>query len=136
MSEINENGFCKACGSELKVKKNAPAPLSCPICASDLTNAVSEILQNTIECEHIKGMLGTAPGTLYITNKRVFWAKTDNKASISIALGDITKVEDCKKLLRKGVSVHTKSGDAYNFFTMNLANPQAMKDMLSACVSN
>ena len=129
---------CYLCNGGFKVGKNEPPPSACPVCGADLANPSFETINNSIACEHIKGTLGTGDGSLFITNKRVFWladsGKGADKISVNIPLDDIAGLEDCKKLLRKGVTVNTKSGDSYNFFIPNLGNPQILKDLLTPYV--
>ena len=139
---------CYLCYGEIKLGKNDALPALCPCCGADLANPDSEVLQNNIKCEHLKGTFGIGEGVLFITSTRIFWIKGDvdanetndlvrllgkgtGKATVNVPLGDIAKIEDCKKMLRKGVTLHTKSGEAYNFFIPNLGNPQPLKDLLA-----
>ena len=57
-------------------------------------------------------------------------SKGAGKASVNIPLGDIARLEDYKKMLGRGVTVHTKSGASYSFTLPNLGNPQVFKDLL------
>ena len=138
---------CHICNKEIKTKKDADFPPLCPVCGTDLENISSETVNRSISCEHLKGALGINPGDLVITNSRVFWisrADTEtgnalvgsitsgraNKLAVDIPIGDLASIEDCKKLLRKGITVHTKTGESYNFFIENRGNPQILKDFL------
>ena len=58
-------------------------------------------------------------------------SKGAGKASVNISLDDIARLEDYKKMLGRGVTVHTKSGASYSFTLPNLCNPQIFKDLLS-----
>ena len=124
--------ICHLCNSEIKLGKKEPLPAACPACGTDLANPDAETIQNNIECEHIKGTLGTGDGTLSITNTRIFWLKDGAaKISVSVALDNIDRFEDCKKMLRKGITLYAKSGESYNFFIPNLGDPQPLKDLLT-----
>jgi hypothetical protein len=150
---FKEVNSCHICFGIIKVKKKEEVPSICPFCGTDLANPAAEILRDSIECEHIKGFLGIAPGELCVTNKRLFWVKREEDlgvddegrafgnplvqgitrkgagtVQVSIPLDGIAKVDDCKKGLRKGVTVHAKSGGAYNFFC---SKPQELKDFLA-----
>ena len=139
---------CHLCNSDFRLKKDKSLPPVCPVCGTDLTNPGSESIQDVIRCEHIKGALGIGTGNLFITNLRIFWlreveehnafaelvAKGLNKGQVSIYLDDIDRLEDCRKLLRRGVTVHTKSSSAYNFFIPNLGNPKILKEALSLLI--
>ena len=135
---------CPVCFSGVKLNKDNSFPDVCPACSADLVNPGSELVRDTIECEHLKGALGLGSGELFITNKRVFWiarkepdggnilvsmitSKKADKVSVNFPLGEMDKIEDCKKGLRKGVTVHTKSGASYNFFC---SKPQELKGLL------
>jgi hypothetical protein len=54
-------------------------------------------------------------------------SKGSGKASVSIPLENIGGIEDCKKGLRKGVTLHTKSGESYNFFLLAAGDPNRGK---------
>jgi len=103
-----------------------------------------ETVRDTIACEHIKGALGIGTGELFVTNRRVFWiarkdddsgntlvqaatGKNADKIAVNIPLDNIARIEDCKKLFRKGVTLHTKSGESFNFY----GNQQKLKDLLA-----
>ena len=59
-------------------------------------------------------------------------SKGAGKISVNVPLEDIGSMEDCKKGLRKGVTLHTKSGEAYNFFMpIHLGKVEALKDFLT-----
>ena len=147
--------FCHVCKYPITLKKNQSLPPICPVCGADLTNPSSETLVNTIECEHIKGAIGAGDGVLYATNKRLFFikgkktadvdadddsygananvaiaailSKGAGKISVNVPLENVGGIEDCKKLLRKGVSLHTKSGESYNFFLLAHGDPNRGK---------
>jgi hypothetical protein len=94
-----------------------------------------EVIHNNIECEHFKGTFGIGDGELVITNMRVIWKTNRDKVTVNIPLSDVGRTFDCKKGLRKGVTLQTKSGEAYNFFIPNLGNPQILKDILAPYAS-
>ena len=150
---------CHVCSADIKLKKGAPPPAVCPVCGTDLANPAAETVRGCIQCEHIKGFLGIAPGELYLTTRRVFWLKRVNptdggysgtdavlkmaanakgkgegELKVNVPLEDVDHVVDCKKGLRRGVTLHTKSGQSYNFFFPNLGNTQPLKDMLAPWV--
>ena len=160
--------FCHVCNSPITLKKNQPLPPVCPVCGANLANRAEENLVNTIECEHIKGAVGAGDGVLFATNKRLFFIKVKKsvdvaddddsyatganvaiaailskgagKISVNVPLEDIDKIEDCKKLLRKGVTLHTKSGKSYNIFLLSIGDAnrgtvQDLKDFLSPYAS-
>ena len=146
MFKKSEN--CYLCYSEIKLGKNESLPAVCPCCCADLANPSAEVLQSNIECEHIKGTFGIDAGMLFITNTRIFWLKGEvgaeesnglvrllskggGKISVNVPLGEVDRIEDCKKMLRKGVTLYTKSGESYNFYIPNLGNPQPLKDLLT-----
>lgn len=138
--------FCHVCKYPITIKKNESLPPVCPFCGADLANPGAETLVNTIECEHIKGTVGAGEGTLYATNKRLFFikgkkiadvdpdddsygaaanvaiagilSKGAGKISVNVPLEDVSGIADCKKLLRKGVTLNTKSSGSYNFFLL------------------
>ena len=139
---------CHVCMSGIKPLKGGALPPACPACGADLENPGSEVMCKSIECEHLKGALGIGNGELFITNKRVFWiarkddetanalvgamtGKNANKVTVNFPIGDLDRIEDCKKLLRKGITVHTKNGESFNFFLVNRGNPQILKDMFA-----
>jgi len=124
---------CPLCNREIKEGEKDCLPPICSVCASDLASG-AETLQGSIECEHFKGMLGTGDGELFVTNKRVFWLKLPEKLVINVPLEEVDRIEDCKKLFRKGVTLFTKSGESYNFFIVNMGNPQPLKNLLAPCV--
>ena len=160
--------FCHVCGMPMKLKSNESLPPVCPVCGADLLNPGTETLVNTIECEHIKGTFGSGGGVLFATNKRLFFIKmkknadvdSDNdsygaaargtidgilsvgsgKVLVNVPLADVGRIEDCKKLLRKGVALHTKSGASYNFFLLalgeeNRGTVQDLKDFFAPYVN-
>ena len=159
--------FCHVCNYPITLKKNQSLPPFCSVCGADLANRAAETLVNTIECEHIKGAFGAGQGLLYATNKRLFFIKgrkrTDvdpdggyaaaanntidalvsigaEKISVNVPLENIGRIEDCKKLLRKGVTLHTKSGQSYNFFLLaigedNRGTVQDLKDFFAPYVN-
>ena len=135
---------CPVCFTGVKLNKDKSFPAVCPACNADLLKPGSEIVRDTIECEHLKGALGLGSGELFITNKRIFWiarkepeggnvlvalitSKKADKVPVTVPLEEMDKIEDCKKGLRKGVALHTKSGESYNFFC---SKPQELKDLL------
>ena len=154
--------FCHVCGMPMKLKSNESLPPVCPVCGADLVNPGSETLVKTIECEHIKGTVGSGGGVLFATNKRLFFIKMKKNADVTpddgdsynygaaasatiagilsvgsgkvlvnVPLADVGRIEDCKKLLRKGVALQTKSGASYNFFLLALgeANRGTVQDL-------
>ena len=140
---------CYLCYTAFKLKKDESLPAMCPACGADMANPNFETVRNSIECEHIKGTFGIGTGELFITNKRIFWVarkdaespnvlvqmatgKNAGKASVDISLDNVARIEDCKKLFRKGITLHTKSGEAFNFF----GNPQNLKDLLAPYVAS
>ena len=141
---FGKTGTCNICCSEFKLNKDESLPALCPACGADLANPHSETVRDSIDCDHIKGTLGIGNGELFITNKRVFWIarkepdggnilvsmitnKKADKVPVNFPLAEMDKIEDCKKGLRKGVTVHTKSGASYNFFC---SKPQELKGLL------
>ena len=150
----SEKKFCHVCNGVIKVDMKAPLP-TCPFCGADLTNPSSEVLCKSIECEHIKGFLGMGNGELYVTNKRLFFIKkkentegyqsnafgglassitnkSAGKMEVNMPLENIGRIEDCRKGLRKGITLHTKSGESYNFFC---SKPQELKDFMAPYIS-
>ena len=144
---------CHICMSEIKLPKGGSLPPMCPVCGADLVNLGAEVVQDVIFCEHIKGSLGIGAGQLIVTDKRLLWitrAAQDNgnilvqaitgrnagKVPVNVLLGDVVRIDDCKKLLRIGITIHTKSGEAFNFFLVNRGNPQILKDFLTPYVGN
>lgn len=150
--------YCHVCNSPMQLKKNASLPPVCPICGADLANPETEKIVNTIECEHLKGAIGAGDGLLFASTKRLFFIKERKKAdvgydddsygaaanvvitaalnkgagkvSVNIPLEDIVGIEDCKKGLRKGVTLTTKSGESYNFFvTAQLGKAEAVETL-------
>ena len=156
--------FCHVCNYPLKLKKNESLPPVCPVCGANLANRAEETLVSTIECEHLKGAVGAGQGILFATNKRLFFIKGQKtadvaaddesygaaanvaiagimsigagKISFNVPLEDIDRIEDVKKLLRKGVTLHTKSGGSYNIFMpREFGKPQDLKDFLTPYVT-
>ena len=158
MGLFSETKNCHVCKKTIKAGKNGKFPPVCPCCGTDLANPAAEVLAGSIECEHLKGALGIGTGVLYATNKRIIFINGDEdnlvdatedeiradaatltsmvanrggrKVIIDIPLDKMDRLEDCKKLLRKGVTVHTKSGEAYNFYSPSM-RPQELKDFLA-----
>jgi len=143
MLEMKKTDSCYLCNTSFKLKKGESTPPACPACGADLIDQNSETVRSSIECEHIKGALGIGTGELFITNKRIFWiarkddesantlvqaatGKNAGKTSVNVTLDNVGRIEDCKKLFRKGVTLHTKSGGSYNFF----GNQQKLRDLL------
>ena len=154
---FQKSEYCHVCNAKIKVKKNE-SPSVCQVCGADLANPAAETVRDSVECEHIKGFFGIAPGELYLTTRRLFWVnkvktpeggegynstdsvlklaamakgKGEGEMKVNVPLDNIGKVEECRKGLRRGVTVHTKSGESYNFFFPNLGNPQKLKDLLA-----
>ena len=57
-------------------------------------------------------------------------SKGAGKASVDIPLGDIARLEEFKRGMRKGVTLHTKSGGSYDFTKADLSDPQVIMNML------
>ena len=152
MKELSRREFCHVCNGVVKVDMNAALNV-CPFCGADLANPDSETLCSSIECEHIKGFLGIGDGELYVTNKRLFFIKkkmgntegyqsvgavggfaaaiinkSAGKMEVNMPVENIGRIEDCRKGLRKGITLHTKSGESYNFFC---SKPQELKDIFA-----
>ena len=134
--------------AEIRFPKNQPLPSLCPTCGADLENPESETRLDFISCEHIKGALGIGNGELFATNRRIFWVarykcdsenellritsdKKAEKVPVNVLLGDLDRIDDCKKLLRRGITVYIKSGESFNLFLVNRGNPQILKDFIS-----
>jgi len=135
---------CYLCSTSFGLKDKDPDPIVCPVCNADLTNPDSEAVQSSLACEHIKGSIGVGTGELFITNKRIFWiprkdedsgnvlvgmisSKNANKVAVDVTLDNVAKIEDVKKLFRKGVTLHTKNGDAFNLF----GDQKKLRDLLT-----
>ena len=142
-----ESVCCHVCSTDIKYRKGDPSPSICPVCGADLADPTSETLRDAMRCTHLKGTLGIGEGEMHITNKRLFWiarrdeetgnvlvyavtGKKANTVPVNIPLEDIERIGDCKKFLRIGITVYTKSGESYNFFLENRGNPQILKDFL------
>jgi len=157
MGLFSKDEFCHVCYSAIKVKKDEK-PSVCPACGADVANPGSEVICKSMECEHIKGFLGIGDGEMRITNKRLLWIKgsmsgSDNysragavggliaaginknagKIEVNVPLEDIGTIKDCKKGLRKGITLHTKSGESYNFFC---SKPQELKDLMAPYIKS
>ena len=141
---------CHVCMTNIKSKKDE-LPSICPACGADLENISLETVRYSISCDHLKGSLGIGNGEMFITNLRLFWiprkdsdsanplvgiitGKNADKTRVNIPLSDLESVGDCKKLLRKGITVYTKTGESFNFFFVNRGNPQILKDMIEPCI--
>ena len=135
---------CYLCNTSFQLKENEPDPGRCPVCDADLANPGLETIRESMDCEHLKGNFGIGTGNLFVTNKRIFWmarkdedsgnalvsmatAKNANKIGINIPLDNIAWIEDCKKIFRKGVTLHTKNNEAFNLF----GNQKKLKEILS-----
>ena len=143
---------CHICSTEFKYRKEESPPSICSACGADMENRSSELLYATMECEHLKGALGIAPGELCITDKRIFWIarkdasgnvlvdaitrKNANIVPVNIPLGGIERIGDYKNLIRKGITIFAKNGESYNFNLVNRGNPQKLKDFLAPYVGN
>ena len=160
---FRETKNCHVCKKKIKMGEDGEFPPVCPCCGTDLENPAAEVLAGSIECEHLKGALGIGTGMLYATNKRLVFVKWDEdrilsdldddtplkgsntllvsiianwggrKAIIDIPLDNVGRLEDCKRLLTKGVTLHTKSGEAYNLYHLSM-NPKELKDFLAPYV--
>ena len=156
MAVFPKDELCHVCHDIIRNFKGVK-PAVCPCCGTDLANPDSEKVCNTIECEHIKGFVGIGDGELFATNKRVIFVtgkmsnsgsysqasaagaaftfitnKGAGKLKINIPLDNIGSIEDCKKGLRKGITLHTKDGESYNFFC---SKPQELKDFFAPYVN-
>ena len=58
-------------------------------------------------------------------------SKGAGTASVDIPLSDIARLEDFKRGMRKGVTLHTRSGGSYDFTVANLSDPQVIVNMLA-----
>ena len=153
---VNE---CHVCSARIKAPKNGELPVVCPSCGTDLENPNAETIRYSISCEHLKGALGINEGDMVITNQRLLWiarapeipeddeirrntlvdgilARKAGTIPVNVPLDNLSRIEDCKKLLRKVITVHTKTGESYNFFLQNRGNPQILKDFLAPYVAN
>ena len=158
MGLFRETKNCHVCKKKIKSGVDLEFPPVCPCCGTDLENPAAEVLAGSIECSHVQGTFGIGDGMLYATNKRIFFVKGDEdnlvgapedeirvsagtlssmianwggrKVIVDIPLDNMGRLEDCKRLLTKGVTVHTKSGEAYNFYSLGM-RPQELKDFLA-----
>ena len=156
MGLFGKDEYCHVCNDILRNFKGVK-PTVCPCCGTDLAHPESEKVCNTIQCEHLKGFLGIGDGELFVTNKRLFFVtgklsnsesysntnamvtavtfvtnKGAGKMKVNMPLDNIDKIEDCRKGLRKGITLHTKNGESYNFFH---SKPQELKDFFAPYVS-
>ena len=164
MGLFRETKHCHICKKKIKSGVDLEFPPVCPCCGADLKNPAAEVLADSIECSHVKGTFGIGTGMLYATNKRLIFVKGDEdwilselnedtplkgsnnplvsmianwggrKAIIDIPLDNVGRLEDCKRLLSKGVTLHTKSGEAYNLYHPSM-NPKELKDFLAPYVA-
>ena len=55
--------------------------------------------------------------------------------SVNVPNANIARIDDYKKLMFRGITLHTKTGESYNFTLYNRGNPQPLKDMLLPLIS-
>ena len=162
MGLFRETKNCHVCKKRVKTGVDLEFPPVCPCCGTDLENPAAEVLAGSIECSHVQGTFGIGDGMLYATNKRIIFVKGDEdrilndpddepktsstflvsmianwggrKAIIDIPLENVGRLEDCKRLLTKGVTLHTKSGEAYNLYHPSMS-PKELKDFLAPYVA-
>jgi len=153
--------FCHVCHSGIELGKEDPLPPVCPVCGTDLASRSEilrgviecEHIQGKVGIND-----GALFATNYriFWKKGTYepvefgggpdadsgaWAlggitaavlnKGAGQLQVNIPLDNYAGFADCKKGLRKGISVLTKSGENYDFFIPNLGKPQPLKDLLT-----
>ncbi|MDR1329489.1 MAG: hypothetical protein LBK23_07820 [Oscillospiraceae bacterium] len=143
---------CAVCGAELKLEKQKPE--HCHICGADTDNP-GETQKASVNCDYQKSLFGLWPGTLILTDKRVFWVKggvhtvsihagtlgglassvansvNAGQTQVNVGLSDIARVEAARKGIRSGIAICTKNGEIYKFFSGKL---KSWIDMLSQLI--
>ena len=145
---------CHVCDTSFKLKETDPAVTVCACCGTDLANPSLETRQDKINCDFAKNFFSLWPGTLYLTNRRLFWIKSGisplvtvslggglaqglaagianagaGQAQVNIMLDNLSGIEDSRKGLRTGITLHTRSGESYKFIASKLKD---WKDLLA-----
>jgi predicted RNA-binding Zn-ribbon protein involved in translation (DUF1610 family) len=143
---------CAVCGAELKFEEQKPE--YCPICGANTVNP-DEVPKASANCDYQKSLFGLWPGTLILTDKRVFWVKggvhpvsihagtigglaasvansvNAGQTQVNVSLSDIVRVEPARKGIRSGIAIGLKNGEVYKFFSGNL---KGWIDMMSQLI--
>jgi hypothetical protein len=143
---------CVVCGTELKFEEQKPE--YCTICGAN-TIKPDEVQKASANCDYQKSLFGLWPGTLILTDKRVFWVKggvhpvsihagtiggfaasiansvNAGQTQVNVGLSDIARVETARKGIRSGIAICTKNGEVYKFFSGKL---KSWIDMLSQLI--